>query len=106
MKYIILSLFFFNASAFSSEVCSSYLGVKVNGFIGETLETLAKTSDCNDNLKNLKFNTVEGQLKTDYCACANLDSKSIAGKSSSVIRANLRYQEIKKKAKKNQITQT
>lgn len=55
MKKIILSLFFFSVSAFGNEACSSYLGVKVNGFIGETLETLAKTSDCNENLKNLKF---------------------------------------------------
>lgn len=100
MKYIILSLFFFNASAFSSETCSSYLGVKVNGFIGETLETLAKTSDCNDNLKNLKFNTVEGQLKSDYCACVSTNPKSLSGKSLTTLKNDPKYKESKDKAKK------
>lgn len=100
MKNILILLFFFSASAFGNEACSSYLGVKVNGFIGETLESLAKTSDCNENLKTLKFNTVEGQLKSDYCACVSTNPKSLSGKSLATLKNDPKYKESKDKAKK------
>lgn len=100
MKNIFILLFFFSAPAFGNEACSSYLGVKVNGFIGETLETLAKTSDCNDSLKTLKFNTVEGQLKSDYCACVSTNPKSLSGKSLATLKNDPKYKESKDKAKK------
>lgn len=100
MKNIFILLSFFSASAFGNEACTSYLGVKVNGFIGETLESLAKTSDCNENLKTLKFNSIEGQVKSDYCACISTNPKSLSGKSLTALKSDPKYKESKGKSKK------
>lgn len=101
MKYINFYFIFFSLSAFANEKCSDFLGVKVNGFVGETLESMAKSADCNDNLKTLKYHNIEGQLKTDYCSCVSANPKSISGKSLATLKGDKTYKESKEKAKKS-----
>lgn len=97
MKYTLLLFFLFATQSFADEKCDSFVGVKLNGFVGDTVQEIAKTQDCNENLKSLKFNYIEGQNKSDFCACTKADPKTLAGNSQRSIRAERRYQEIKKK---------
>lgn len=91
MKYIISIFILINFPALAGDKCPAFLGVKVNGFVGETLESMARSADCNESLKTLKFNTIEGQLKTDYCACASANPKSLSGKSLATLKNDPKY---------------
>lgn len=85
----------------AEEACNTdFLGVNLNGFIGETIKEVAKKEDCEAELKKIRFNSIEGQRKNDYCSCIENSKLSLYARNLGTIKADPSYIESKKKAEK------
>lgn len=98
-KYLFLLLFFITTTHASNE-CIGFYGVKLNGFVGDTVETLSQSQDCSEKLKSTKYNILTGQAKSDFCSCSATNPKSVAGNSLLEIKKDPNFKINKIKLKK------
>lgn len=84
----------------ASNECAGFHGVKLNGFVGDTVESLSQSLDCSEKLKTSKYNVLAGQAKSDFCSCSATNPKSVTGNSLLEIKKDPNFKKNKIKLKK------